>query len=541
MLLKWPIRAKGLVGLGLLLLLVVILASGGLYATYSYRGLVKTLSSRVPELTVAAELGRDVGELRMALAELRGLSIHAFSLSDGEPPPFLLRATRDEFRYRLGQVASTLEEYRHELENNWLNRSQMGDLSAEWSTVRNIEASLLRIHELDREQQWLLSDVGLEQLDAELAHLQTLVAALPDHLHQRMASIGDEVRSRYRTLIVGTWVTGVTAALVFLLLVRLSWQWIFFPLRLLIEGSRRVAAGQFHYRICLEAEDEMAELAAALNDMTARFREIRDDLDRQVRERTAQVVRSEQLASVGFLAAGVAHEINNPLASIALCAESLHRRVEEFLPAEQCGAAGVSAEDRTVVAEYLGMIQREAFRCKEITEKLLDFSRIGEVRRQDVEIGDLVQEVVDMVGHLGKYQDRRIEVHRPGAAVAEVSPREIKQVVLNLLTNALDSSEAGGTVRIELAEGTEWVELAFSDDGCGMEPEVLQHIFEPFFTRRRGGGGTGLGLSITYRIVSEHGGEVHAESPGRGQGATFRVRLPKTPVHKESSHRYQAA
>ena len=107
---------------------------------------------------------------------------------------------------------------------------------------------------------------------------------------------------------------------------RLSYRWIFLPLRTLIAGSRRVAAGEFGYRIRLDTHDEMAELAKALNDMTARFQEIRDDLDHQVQVRTKQVVRSEQLASVGFLAAGVAHEINNPLASIAMCAESLEGR-----------------------------------------------------------------------------------------------------------------------------------------------------------------------------------------------------------------------
>ncbi len=92
-----------------------------------------------------------------------------------------------------------------------------------------------------------------------------------------------------------------------------------------------MAAGEFGYRIKLDTRDEMGELADAMNDMTARFEDIRDDLDRQVRERTKQVVRSEQLASVGFLAAGVAHEINNPLASIALCGESLESRVQEIL------------------------------------------------------------------------------------------------------------------------------------------------------------------------------------------------------------------
>ena len=109
--------------------------------------------------------------------------------------------------------------------------------------------------------------------------------------------------------------------------VQLFRKWIARPLATLVEGSREVAAGKFDHRIRLDSDDEMGELAEAMNAMTARFQEIRDDLDRQVRERTKQVVRSEQLASVGFLAAGVAHEINNPLASIAMCSESLESRL----------------------------------------------------------------------------------------------------------------------------------------------------------------------------------------------------------------------
>ena len=116
--------------------------------------------------------------------------------------------------------------------------------------------------------------------------------------------------------------------------------------------------------------------------MTGRFQAIRDDLDRQVQVRTKQVVRSEQLASVGFLAAGVAHEINNPLASIAMCAESLESRLAEIAPGD--------SEQSALIRRYLRMIQTEAFRCKEITEKLLDFSRLGDVQHQPTDLRELV-------------------------------------------------------------------------------------------------------------------------------------------------------
>jgi signal transduction histidine kinase len=294
-----------------------------------------------------------------------------------------------------------------------------------------------------------------------------------------------------------------------------------------------VAAGQFGHRIHLHTHDEMAELAEAMNDMTARFQATRDDLDRQVQERTKQVVRSEQLASVGFLAAGVAHEINNPLASIAMCAESLEGRLGEVLDAAN--------PEHAVVASYLRMIQSEAFRCKEITEKLLDFSRIGQARRQRSDLVELVRGVIEMLGHLGKYQRKEIELETAGVVIALVNPQEIKQVVLNLLTNALDSIEEGGTVRVEVGRRQGFAEIAVTDRGCGMTPEVMEHIFEPFFTRRKEGQGTGLGLSISYRIVADHGGQLEAHSPGRDRGATFRVRLPLVTSHKETDHQYLAA
>jgi signal transduction histidine kinase len=114
--------------------------------------------------------------------------------------------------------------------------------------------------------------------------------------------------------------------------------------------------------------------------------------------------------------------------------------------------------------------------------------------------------------------------------MAHVDSQEIKQVVLNLVVNALDSMEPEGTLRIEMRHAEGMAELVFADDGCGMSPEVLENIFEPFFTKRKVGKGTGLGLSITHRIVSQHQGEIMATSPGEGEGATFMVRLPIRPA-----------
>ncbi len=534
MLAKWPIRVKVLVGLGLLLLLVLILSSSGLYATYAYRSLAKGLSWRAVELPLAAELSRQVAEVRMTLSELRGLRASSFPPSDDQlHVPSRAWMVRDHFRSGLDAVDATLADYRKALERKVRDGLPIADNQPEWETVHKIEIALGRVREANHDEDWILDELKIDQLDVELENLQSLAVDLPSHLHHKLSGFADEVRNRYRTLIVGTWIMSLAAALVFALFVKLFYEWIFRPLRVLIDGSRHVAAGQFQYRIRLRTNDEMAELAEAMNDMTARFQTIRDDLDRQVQERTRQVVRSEQLASVGFLAAGVAHEINNPLASIALGAESLESRLRGLLdPANP---------DHAVIARYLEMIQNEAFRCKGITEKLLDFSRIGPVQRQNTDLGKLVEGVIEMIGHLGKYQQMQIQFASPGTVIAPVNPQETKQVVLNLLTNALDSLDYGGTVRVRLSARDGFAELTFLDNGCGMEPEVLRHVFEPFFTRRRKGQGTGLGLSITSRIVSDHGGEIDAQSDGPGRGSTFRVRLPLAPRDKEKSYQRRAA
>ncbi|HEY2148592.1 MAG TPA: HAMP domain-containing sensor histidine kinase, partial [Pirellulales bacterium] len=193
------------------------------------------------------------------------------------------------------------------------------------------------------------------------------------------------------------------------------------------------------------------------------------------------------------------------------------------------------------VGRYLRMIQTEAFRCKEITEKLLDFSRLGDVQHQATDLRELIQGVIEMVRHLGKYQQKKIHFPSGAPVIAPVNAQEIKQVVLNLITNALDSVDHGGMLTIELNADAESAEMTFTDNGCGMTDEVLEQLFEPFFTRKRGGQCTGLGLSIAYRIVADHGGQIEAASAGLGRGSQFRVTLPLAATEKESSHRYQAA
>jgi len=237
------------------------------------------------------------------------------------------------------------------------------------------------------------------------------------------------------------------------------------------------------------------------------------------------------------LAAGVAHEINNPLASIAICSESLDSRIREIFESADEGLS----EDVELALNYLQMIQREAFRCKQITEKLLDFARMGDSQRHLTDLRELVAGVIEMVQHLGKYQGKNLELLDGLPVVIEVNAQEIKQVVLNLITNGLESIDSQGTVNVSVTDDGTSACIIVEDNGCGMNEEVLKHLFEPFFTRRKGGQGTGLGLSITYRIVEEHEGNIDAFSDGVGQGSRFVVSLPSHSSNKENSHRYQAA
>jgi two-component system NtrC family sensor kinase len=528
----WPIRNKLQLGLGLLAVSVLTLFGSAYYGLYAYRGLVKGLSARSAELPLANELRDHVADLHEILNQVHdrqqldkfGGAVNLANLPDQTVWDGGL--LRQKYSTQLELFCQTLDRYEAQLDANRMRtEAGIGDDRYERQTLAEINDVLMRIqqrHDQDAADWLLENEAKLSQVREDVEELRVLAAELPSHLHERFRELSSDVRTQYRWAISLAWVTAGLATILLVAAVQLFRKWIARPLATLVEGSREVAAGKFDHRIHLDSSDEMGELAEAMNAMTARFQEICDDLDRQVRERTKQVVRSEQLASVGFLAAGVAHEINNPLASIAMCSESLESRLTELLSLVGEGHAA----ERDVVRSYLDMIQKEAFRCKQITEKLLDFSRMGDAERQHADLRDLADGVIEMLRHLGKYQNKNVVLRDGEPVIAEISPQEIKQVVLNLITNGLDSVEPGGTVTISvLAHGAD-AQIVVEDNGCGMTEDVVQHLFEPFFTRRRGGQGTGLGLSITYRIVEEHHGQIVAYSGGVGKGSSFTVTVP---------------
>ncbi|WP_197526190.1 sensor histidine kinase [Botrimarina colliarenosi] len=541
------IGVKLRIGVGLLGASTIVLFFAALYGLYAYRGLVKTLSARAAELPLANELSQHVADLRVVFGKARERSlVHRqqadnhidppYSFTDDDPEaapedvadPYDLKLLCVEYRIEFERFADTLKHYRERLDaNREAEDSRISNDEPERETLAEIDKVLKRIRREGMSDNLLYDELRVEtdSLEVALERLRELAAQLPSHLHNRLGDLSGEVRSQYHVALVLAWVTFVSALALLAVAMQVFRESVARPIGLLVGAARRVAAGDYNHRVALDSRDEMGELAEAMNRMMASFKHTRDDLDKQVQDRTNQVIRSEQLASVGFLAAGVAHEINNPLAAIAMCSESLESRLLDLRDEDPANAA-----EWHIVQSYLETIGKESFRCKQITEKLLDFSRMGDRERRPTELRELVEGVIEMVRHLGKYKHKEVELLDGSPVVAEVDAQEMKQVLLNLVTNGLDSLEAGGRVTVDVAainasEGQR-ARIVVRDDGCGMSAEVKKHLFEPFFTRRRGGQGTGLGLSITYRIIEEHHGELAADSPGPGQGSSFTVTLP---------------
>jgi two-component system, NtrC family, sensor kinase len=522
-LVRTRIRSLMYLGVALLFLIVAVLSIASVQGVLKFRKLSKNIRGRATELPLAADLSNEISRLRSSF-----FKCSAFHYGARERTPF---ATADfprfQFKSNLVAVESALGDYEEQLVNSDTSDPRIADTTRERQVVSRLRQSLKQIYLLIELREWDFGSVQhAAELEQELDSLQAETNRLPTLMKERMDAFADEARGEYHGLLLLSGVMTLLAMGLLGYLMLVFRRRIFDPLGQLVEGSRQVAGGNYDHRTVLATNDEMSELADSFNAMTANFQAIQQDLNGQVQQRTREVVRSEQMASVGFLAAGVAHEINNPLATIAWSAESLEGRLDDILdPAAEKVPEQRQAEIDQM-RKYLRRIQDEAFRCKGITGGLLDFSRLGDAKKVPTQLQELIQSVIDMVRTLGKYRRRKIEFEPGKPLTIAVNPQEMKQVVLNLITNALDSMDDGGTVRVSLTSTTQQIALVVRDDGCGMSEEVLQHLFEPFYTRRRDGQGTGLGLSITYRIIEEHGGRIEPFSEGPGKGSTFTITLP---------------
>lgn len=223
-----------------------------------------------------------------------------------------------------------------------------------------------------------------------------------------------------------------------------------------------------------------------------------------------QLVQSGKLAAIGELAAGVAHEINNPLFAIL--------GLTEFLIKE--------AEPGSKAHQRLELIQQTGLEIKEIVRALLDFARENAEDRHVVPLEEVVESTVDLVRRTNAHKGvELVDEYDHSGALVYASPNQLKQIILNLIANARQAMPNGGTVKVNVHREGEFVCATVDDDGQGIHPDVLGRIFEPFFTTKRAAGGTGLGLSVSLGIAEAHGGTLTAASE-LGQGASFSLRLP---------------
>lgn len=503
-----------------LLAIVVLLFMTGLQGFYAYRHAAHAISDRAAEIPMAYRVAQQSAELLRVTHELA-------KPGDDLPTREHFRSDRlESFRQVCSEFKHTLEVYQARLATNNDPAGLLDDRTEEIKTVTDLQQMLQLIQFAT-----ILNFVTTQSTQKHVIQLDEMAQKLPMIFQQRMANFREEIRGEYRAWTMIAWTCGSGAIS---LLIGMWWffrRTVLQPFRQLMRGCRLIGNGDFDQRIHLKTADELAELAQALNSMTDRFQQTLQelqqtnaDLDQEVRERTNEVIRNEQLASVGFLAAGVSHEINNPMAAIAWSAEALEARLHNVLTAK--APVRLDHEQIEALRENLQRIQQEAFRCKEITDRLLDFSRLGEVRPARTELRTLVRDVAAIVGNLGEFRSRSIQVDAPDEVFAMVHGQEIKQVVLNLLTNGLQSLDGGGTVVVRVWRDLKSARITVQDNGRGMTDEVRQHLFEPFFTRRPDGRGTGLGLSISYRIVQQHGGRLTAHSDGPGAGTRMDVQLP---------------
>ena len=308
-------------------------------------------------------------------------------------------------------------------------------------------------------------------------------------------------------------------------------------------GADKVRSGQLDHAIPVRSSDEFGRVAGSFNHMTGALDASRSEMEQlvqtlelKVEQRTkellaakAEVAQGEKLASIGVLASGIAHELNNPLTGVLTFTSLMRKKAPE------------GSED----AEDLDLVIRETKRCASIIKRLLDFAREKVPVKGFYNLNQVIEDTVRFVERPASLQQIEISMNfDPLLPQAWGDADLIKQVILNLLVNAQQAIEGKGNITVQtrlVAAGPNagstdapMVEVVVTDTGCGIPQANLQRIFDPFFTSKEVGKGTGLGLSVSYGIVKANGGKISVESV-LGTGTTFRIWLPMTPPSNETT------
>lgn len=281
------------------------------------------------------------------------------------------------------------------------------------------------------------------------------------------------------------------------------------PIKRLLSASHQWAKGDLEFRVETTRKDEIAELTETFNLMASSLKE-RDD---KLKEHTSQqIMKSERLATLGQLAAGVAHEINNPLGAVLMYT---HLALEDL-------------DEKDVLRENLEKAVAEASRCKDIVKGLLDFARQTEPKVEEADVNETIEQTLAVVENQALFQNVKItKVICPSLPKVLMDVGQMQQVFTNIILNAAEAMEGEGglTVATRMAPDNEYIEIEFADTGCGIPRENREKIFDPFFTTKEVGHGTGLGLAVSHGVIARHKGTIEVKSEP-GKGTSFIIRLP---------------
>lgn len=353
------------------------------------------------------------------------------------------------------------------------------------------------------------------------------------------ASVDRTIRqNRLGTILFG----GLFVSIISVSLCIILYNFVSKPISLLEEGMKRIAQGDLDYEIKINTSDEMGLLARTFNNMTKDIKRYKENmenwtkaLEEEIQKKTTeimkaheQLINAEKLASLGRMAAGVAHELNSPLTGIVTFAHLMLKRI----PPE-------NKQDR----EDLEIIIEQANRCSKIIKGLLGFSRKATAERVEINMNTLLDSTIAMVRNQAKFHNIKIVLNfDESLPLVHVDPNQMQQVFLNMLINAADAMNERGQITIATRtvvgqeetpwfkmghpqEGKKFIEIEFTDTGPGIPEEYMGKIFEPFFTTKPVGKGTGLGLAVSYGIIKRHGGNITVRSEPK-KGASFFIRLP---------------